>query len=52
MQHRHDTDVAICEQFPIDEMPFITTDMAIHPEFRRNRTPRKAAFRNVRETLE
>jgi hypothetical protein len=52
VQNRHDADVAIRKQLPIDQMPLVAADMAIHPELRRNRTPRKATFRYGGETFE
>ena len=52
MQHGDDADPSVAQCLPVDEMPPVTKDVAVHPELRRYRTRRDRAGRDALEGFE
>jgi hypothetical protein len=52
MQDRDDTYIVVAKELPVDVMPLIVADIAIHAEFRRNGAPGKSAGGYILETCE
>jgi len=52
VQDCHDSNIAISEQLPIDEMALVAADLTIDPELSRHQRPRKPSLRYSCETCE